>query len=167
MTPTMDNPWVIFGFLSLFHVIGAAVLANAVLGLWRGAREGNGGGCRTAFLVIWASIFGCLPFAFGMSIARSDDGTPRVLAAEVLVWVGTFSAVLLGRDAIRRFAEPFLRQETLLMLFGGVFVIAGLAVATLLVAEELLAGLLAGGSLTLIGGAVFAYGLWKLLESTK
>jgi len=167
MAPAMENPWVIFTFLSLFHVIGAAVLAHSVLELWRGARVRDGRGCRMASLVIWASIFGCLPFAFGMSLARSKDGTPLVLVAEGLVWIGAFSAVILARDAIQSFAEPFLRQETLLMLFGGVFITAGLAIATLLATEERLPGLVTGGSLTLVGGGVFAYGLWQLLKSTK
>ena len=163
----MDSPWLILGFLSIFHVIGASVLANAVRDLWQDVRERDAQGCRAAFLMIWALMFGCLPFTFGISFAGSEDGTPLVLAGQIAVWAGTFLTVLLARDAVKRFAAPFLHHETMMMLFGGAFIVVGAAVAVFLREDEQTAALLTGVTFTVIGSGVFGYGLWKLLKSTR
>jgi len=163
----MDNPWLLLGFLSIFHVIGASVLANAVRDLWDDVREKDPQGCRAAFLMIWATMFGCLPFSFGIAYAGSEDGTATMLAGQVAVWAGTFLGVLLARDAVRRLAEPFLHHETMMMLFGGAFIVVGAAVAAFLREDGQLPALMTGLTFVLIGGGVFAYGLWKLLKSTR
>jgi len=163
----MDNPWLLFVFLSLFHIVGAAVLGNALRGLWRNLREGNLEGCRSAFLVVWGAMFGCLPFAFGISLMSQERGMRLLLLGQILVWTSAFLGVLLAQKALRKALEPFLHQETLLMLFGGVFVVVGVGVVSFMVREGELGGLLAGGFSTLIGAAVFGYGLWRLLRSTR
>jgi hypothetical protein len=163
----MDNPWLLFAFLSLFHVVGAAVLANALRGLWRNLRERALTGCRSAFLVVWAAMFGCLPLAFGLGFAGQEAGMPLFLIGEILVWGTTFLTVLLAEQALKEIFEPFLHQETFLILLGGVFVVTGVGVVTLMVGEEELGGMLAGGIFILLGGSVFGYGLWRLLTSTR
>lgn len=163
----MDNPWLLVGFLSIFHVIGASVLANALRELWGGIREKDPRGCRGAFLMVWASIFGCIPFTFGIAYAGSEVGTPMVLVGQVAVWMGTFLTVLLARDAVRQLAEPFLHRETMLMLFGGGLIVGGVAVAAFLRGEGQLAGLMTGVTSVVIGSGVFGYGLWKLFKSTE
>jgi hypothetical protein len=163
----MDNPWLLFGFLSVFHVIGASVLANAVRDLWDNVRGKDPQGCRAAFLIIWASMFGCLPFTFGISFAGSQDGTPLVLAGQVAVWTGTFLTILFAREAVKSFAAPFLHHETMLMLFGGAFIVVGAAVAAFLREDGQMPALMTGLTFTLIGSGVFGYGLWKLLKSTR
>jgi len=163
----MDNPWVLLLFLSIFHVIGAAVLANALRELWHDLHEGGLKGCRVSFLMVWATMFGCLPFGVGIGLASAEDGTPLLLLGEVLVWTSVFLAALLASGPIKRFLESFLHQEMLLMLFGGVFLVVGVSVASLVAREEGLSAVLAGGISTLVGGAVFGYGLWRLLRSTR
>jgi hypothetical protein len=163
----MDSPWLLFIFLSVFHVIGAAVLANALRDLWHDVREGGLRGCRPAFLTIWAAMFGCLPFGFGIGFAGAETGTPLLLLGEILVWTSAFLVALLAKQALKRFLEPFLHQETLLMLFGGGFMTAGVSVASLVREEEGFSGLLIGGIFMLVGGAIFAYGLWRLFRSTR
>ncbi len=163
----MDNPWLLFVFLSLFHVIGAAVLANALRRLWRDLRVRELMGCRSVFLVVWAAMFGCLPLAFGIGFAGQEGGTPLFLFGEVLVWLTTFLMVLLAEEALKDVFEPFRHQETLLMLLGGVFVVTGVSVVSAMIVEEELGGMLAGGIFTLLGGTVFGVGLWRLLKSTR
>ena len=143
------------------------MLANTVRELWWTLREGEVPGCRSGFLVVWATMFGCLPFGFGVSFANAETGTPFLLLGEVLVWAGTFLVMLLAKDRIRQMVAPFLQQEMLLMLFGGVFIAAGAGVASALIKEDLLGALLGGAIPTLLGGAVFGYGLWRLLRSTR
>ena len=165
--PTMDNPWVLVGFLSIFHVIGASVLANALRGLWGDIREKDPQGCRAVFLMVWASMFGCLPFTFGIAYAGSEVGTPMVLVGQVAVWAATFLTVLLARDAVRRLAEPFLHRETMLMLFGGAFIVVGVAVAAFLRGDGQLPALMTGVTFAVMGSGVLGYGLWKLFKSTE
>ena len=167
MPGAMDNPWVIFGFLSIFHIIGAAVLANALRELWRDVRARDPRGCRPAFLIIWALMFGCLPFAFGAGFAATETGTPLVLIGQALVWASVFLVTLLARDIVKQILEPFLHQEMLLMLFGGVFLVVGVTVAAWLVKEQEPAGFLMGAPFALVGAAIFGFGLWKLLRSTR
>ena len=163
----MDNPWVILLFLSIFHVIGASVLASALRDLWRALHQEDPMGCRSAFLVVWATMFGCFPFGLGAGFAATESGMPLLLLAEVLVWLSTFLAVLLAQQVVKQLLEPFLHPEALLMLFGGGLLVAGVSVVSWFIAEERLVGLLAGGIFTLVGGGIFAYGLWRLLRSTS
>lgn len=163
----MENPWVLFLFLSVFHVVGAAVLANAVRELWSGAREGRIQGCRLAFLMVWAGLFGCLPFGFGVSFAVAEEGTPLLLLGEVVLWTSVFLVTLLAKQALREALEPFLHPETQLMLFGGGFVVAGVAVAALTTEEAGWQGLWVGGIVVVVGVAIVAYGLWRLFRSTR
>jgi hypothetical protein len=162
----MENPWLLFLFLSVFHVIGAAVLANALRELMNGLRAKEPQGCRATFLAVWAVMFGCFPFGFGISFAGAETGPPLLLIGEVLVWAAAFLTTLLVREALGQFLEPFLYPETLLMLFGGGFVVAGVGMASLMTKEGS-GGLLVGGVVILAGAAVFGYGLWRLFKSTR
>jgi tryptophan-rich sensory protein len=154
-------------FLSVFHVIGAAVLAKGVRELWRNVREGDVQGCRSAFMIVWAVLFGCVPFGFGIGFAGAEGGTPLVLLVEILVWSSTFLVALLAQQVLRQVLEPFMHEEMLLMLFGGGFLVAGLAMATLIGEEDGFSAPLMGGIFALLGTAVFGYGLWRLLQSTS
>jgi len=163
----MDNPWVLFLFLSVFHVIGAAVLADTLRRLRHSLREREPTGCRLVFLTVWATMFGCIPFGFGAGLVGSGGRVPFVLIGQVLVWTSTFLVTLLAPQALRQALEPFLHEETLLMLFGGGFLVGGLAVASLVTGEEGPNGLLLGGSFAMVGAVIFGYGLWKLFRSTR
>jgi hypothetical protein len=163
----MDNPWVIFLFLSVFHVIGAAVLADTLRKLQRSLREREPMGCRLIFLMVWASMFGCIPFGVGAGLAGTAGRAPLLLTAQVLVWTSTFLVSLLAPQALRQTLQPFLHEETLLMLFGGGFLVGGLAVASLVTREEGPEGILWGGFFALVGALIFGYGLRKLLRSTR
>jgi hypothetical protein len=163
----MDSPALLFGFLSLFHIIGAAVLANALRAFWDGLREGGKSGCRVIFTTIWAVMFGGLPFLFGVQLATSEDGTLLFLFGEVLVWTGAFLVTLLAQQALRRALEPLLNQDILLMVFGGGFLLTGVTVMSFLTRVDRLVGLLTGGIFALVGAAILGFGLWRLFRSTR
>jgi hypothetical protein len=163
----MDNPWVLVLFLSVFHVIGAAVLAHALRDLWQNLRERKPEGCRSVFLIVWATMFGCVPFAFGGGFAGAEDGTWLLVAAQVLAWTSTFLVTLLAREALKEALEPFLHEETRLMLFGGGFLVGGVMVSVFVMREAGFSGLLLGGLFALTGAGIFGYGLWKLWRSTR
>lgn len=163
----MNNPWVLFAFLSIFHIIGASVLASALRELWHDLRDGCPRGCRLAFLTLWAIMFGCLPLGFGIDFAGTETGTPLFLLGQILVWVSTFLVAFLAGQALKDFLEPFPRQETLLMLLGGAFVVAGGVVASLMADEEGLSRPVIGGLFALVGSTIFVYGLRSLLRSTR
>jgi hypothetical protein len=167
MRDIVDSPLVLFGFVSLFHIIGAAVLAGAVRGLWFGLREGELGGCQAYFTLVWAVMFGGLPFLFGVQFAGSEDGTILFLIGEILVWTTTFLVALLAQQAVRSILEPFLTTELLIILFGGSFLVAGVAVASLLTQEDREVGLLIGGVFAVVGAGTLGFGLWRLLKSTE
>jgi len=163
----MDSPWVLVLFLSVFHVIGAAVLARALRDLWRNLRERKPEGCRSVFLIVWAAMFGCVPFAFGFDFAGAEGGTWLLVAAQVVVWTSTFLVTLLAGEALKEALEPFLQEETRLMLFGGGFLVGGLIVAVFVTREAGFSGLLLGGLFALTGAGIFGYGVWKLWRSTR
>lgn len=163
----VDNPWLLFGFLSLFHIIGAAVLASALRTFWRGLHEGVVHGCQVVFTTIWAAMFGGIPFIFGIGFASSDSGTPLFVLAQVAVWGGTFLAVLLAGDILKETLQSFLHQEMALMLVGSPFLLVGLAIIAFAPGEGRLGTRLTGGIFVLVGGITFLLGLSKLLKATR
>jgi hypothetical protein len=166
MPHTVDHPLLLFGFLALFHIIGAAVLAGALRELWQGLREGDISGCQLVFKTIWATMFGGLPFLFGIQFATGESGSILFLVGEVSVWTAAFLVTLLAQQAMRRALEPFLRQEFLLILFGGSFVLTGATLITFWSRVDRHVGLLTGGIFALVGTAILGFGLWRLLKST-
>jgi drug/metabolite transporter superfamily protein YnfA len=112
-------------------------------------------------------MFGGLPFLFGIQFATSEDGSILFLLGEIAVWTGAFLITLLAQQALRRVLEPFLNQEVLLILFGGSFLLTGVAVMSFLTRVDRTAGLLTGGILALVGAAIFGFGLRRLLKSTR
>jgi hypothetical protein len=167
MQDTLDSPALFFGFLSVFHIIGAAVLASALRGFWDGLREGRTRGCQTVFLTVWAVMFGGLPFLFGVQFARSEEGTALFVWGETFVWTAAFLVTLLAQQPLRRALEAFLSQDILLMLFGGGFLLAGVSVMSFLTPVDRRAGLLTGGIFAVLGAGIFGFSLWRLLKSTR
>lgn len=163
----MDNPWLLFAFLSLFHIIGAAVLASALRTFWRGLHEGEVHGCQVVFTTIWAAVFGGAPFMFGIEFASSDSGTPLFVLGQVAVSGGTFLAVLFAKDILRETLQSFLHEEMVLMFVGSAFLLAGLAMIAFGRGEGQLRTWFAGGISVLIGGVSFVLGLLNLLKATR
>jgi hypothetical protein len=112
-------------------------------------------------------MFGCLPFGFGVGLAATDEGTPLVLLGQVVVWLSTFLAALLAQQILKQVLEPFLHEETLLMLFGGGFAVAGIAMVTLMTREAGPAVVPVGVILLLVGSLIVVYGLWRLFRVTR
>ena len=163
----MDSPLLVFGFLAIFHIIGALVMASAVRGLRERLREGEVVGCQGSFLLIWATMFGGLPFLFGVQFARREDGTLFFLLGQAMVWTATFVVALVAHQGILGILERFLTEEILLMLFGGAFLVTGVTLLSLLTGLDRYAGSLVGGSLALVGAAILGFGVWRLLKATR
>ncbi len=163
----VDNLLLLFGFLSIFHVISAAVLANALRAFWRGLHQGQIHGCRLVFTAVWAAVFGGVPFAFGVGISTGEHGAPWFVFAQVALWASIFLVVLLAEQAVRSALQPFRDEGISLMLFGSVFLLTGLAVTAFVRGDDGLGSLLSGGLLALVGAAILAAGLWRVLHATR
>ena len=161
----MDNPLVLLGFLSIFHVIGALALANGLRGVWNWLRNKERGLGNTLFLIVWGAMFGCMPFAFGLGLATDQEtGTFVVLLGEAIVWGITFLAALLFWNDMIDWLRPFLHPTTFLVGFGGIFMLVGATTAAFVLRDDLLFGLMFGGIFMLVGGIIFALGIWNLLK---
>lgn len=162
----MDNPLVLLGFLSTFHVIGAVALANGLRGMWIWLRSKEQGPGRAVFFVVWGAMFGCMPFAFGVGLATDKEaGTPLLLLGEAVVWGVAFLAALLFWDEVVDWLRPFLHPNIFLVGFGGIFMLVGAVAASFVIRDDLLFGLLFGGIFVFVGGIVFALGIWNLLKA--
>jgi hypothetical protein len=170
-TPTMDDllqsPLGLLGFLSLFHVGGAIGLAHGLRGVWRGLRNRGQGFGNSLFFIVWGSMFGCMPFAFGVGLASEESGTPLVLLGEVTIWASVFLIALLAWDEAIEWLRPFLHPDMFLIAFGGVFMAAGTAAGAMMIREELLTALLVGGIFTLVGALIFGLGILNLLKAMR
>lgn len=160
----MGNPWLLFLLLSVFHVVGATVVAGTLRNLSVRLQHRERGGCQSGFLMVWASVFGCLPFGFGIVFLASGTGSPFFLIGQLVVWVATFLLALLAREPLMELLTPLVYPEILRMLFGGGFIVAGVSVVSLLLEVEALRALLAGGILVLTGGALFGSALWQVFR---
>ena len=154
-------------FLLLFHVISAAVLGGAVRSFWQARGQPGASGCGLSFTAVWAALFGGIPFTFGVRLATSERGYGWLIPLQVAVWGGTFLTVLLAHGELQATLEPLRDPDMLMMLFGGGFLLVGLALLALSPGESRLGTVCAGGSLFLIGGTVFGIGLWQMLRTTR
>jgi hypothetical protein len=161
----MDNPLVLLAFLSIFHIIGSVALANGLRTIWDWWRDKERGLGNGVYFVIWGAMFGCMPFAFGLSLAADNEvGTPLVLLGQGIVWGTAFLIALLFWDDVVDWLRPFLHPNVFLVGFGGIFMLVGAAVASFTIRDDILFGLLFGGIFMLIGGVFFAFGIWTLLK---
>lgn len=164
----MQNSLATLGFLSLFHVIGAVALANGLRQVWSRLRHSERGGGSGLFFVIWGAGFGCMPFAFGLQTATSQDGgSPLLLLAQIAIWTGAFLVALLAWDEAVDWLRPFLHPNMFLIAFGGLFMLVGAGVGSFVVRDEPLFALLFGGIFMLVGGVFFVIGVRNLLKTMQ
>lgn len=164
----MDNPLVMLGFLSIFHIIGAVALASGLRGVWNWLRDRERGPGNAFFFVLWGTGFGCMPFLFGLGIgADKEMGTPLVFLGEVIIWGSVFLIALLAWDEVVDWLRPFLHTDMFLVAFGGIFMLVGAVGGGLMTRDDLLFGLLFGGIFMLVGGAFFTFGLYNLLKAMR
>ena len=164
----MDNPLVLLGFLSIFHIIGAVALAHGLRGIWNWQQNRERGLGNSFFFVLWGAMFGCMPFAFGLGLAAENEvGTSLVLLGQVIVWGSAFLIALLAWDEVLDWLQPFLQPEMFLIAFGGVFMMVGAVTGSLVIRDDLLFGLLFGGIFLLVGGLILAIGVWRLVKEIR
>ncbi len=163
----MDSPLAMLGFLSIFHVIGAVALANGLRGVWSMLRGKGRGGCRSLFFVVWGAMFGCLPFGLGLELATEEGGTFLVLFGEALIWGSVFLVALLAWDTALDWLRPFLHRDMWPMLFGGSFMVVGIWIGGSMARDGQMFGLLLGGTFALVGGVIFAAGVWSYIKAKR
>lgn len=139
-------------FLSIFHVIGGAALGLTVRGWVDNPTRENLGG--RIFLLVWGGMFGCMPLTFGL------QEEPRLLIAQLAVLLTAFAVPYFWRDRLRELASE---QYIVMLVFGGIFLLAGLIAGSFMIREgEWLVALLFGGIFSLVGGGIFFGGLKQL-----
>lgn len=151
---TITSGFALFGFVSIFHVIGGAAIGVGLRRLLRGVSV------QPIFLIVWGSFFGVVPLFIG-AVELAAKGMPLFFAAEIAVLLGTILLVAFIPDWI---AEAFQSQNIYLMLFGSVFLLAGIGAGIAAWQEDVAAGL---AMLFIFGGAgalMFGIGLTKLLK---
>ncbi|MGE5141720.1 MAG: hypothetical protein ACM3JD_19820 [Rudaea sp.] len=108
-------------FFSLFHVIGGFVVGRGLRQILFGPR-----GAQLGFLFVWGLMFGGLPLCIGGPIFVLS-GAPQVFAAEVaIVIAATFAGAILKDEYLEAFTTPAVAGA----LFGGVFLLVGIALVT-------------------------------------
>jgi hypothetical protein len=153
----MDDRLVTFGFLSVFHIIGAATMGSALRDAWRGLHGEKINVISTIIFVIWSAIFGCMPFFFGLRYALVGS-QPLFLLGEIAVWSSAFLLILLARDRVSDFLRTFQQGDVSLITLGGVSFIIGAALVAL--GQRWLSG----GLFLIVGAAFVASGLWRLFQ---
>lgn len=160
-----DNPLLLLTFLSLFHIFGAIALGYAVRVLWKKLSGDDTIPAFTAiFLLVWGSMFGCIPFAFGM-----DPVLPAWFPmVQIGVWGTTFVISAFLGQTVMRWAKPLLNAQVMLMVMGGIFMLAGIGAGRAMWLEgdafQAMIFVLIFGA---IGTLIFALGLVGLLKSNR
>lgn len=159
----MDNPLFTLAFLSLFHIIGAIAIGSALRSIWQAIRSEQAVGVfQQIFLVIWGSLFGCIPFGFGL-----DPELPAwFLFAQILIWaIPFFIALFFGRTAIE-WAKPLMNIKVGLMIFGGIFMLSGILGGwATFKSGEVGAAVIISLIFGAVGAIIFLLGFLKLLKT--
>ncbi len=159
----MDNPLFFLGFLSVFHVIGGGAVGATLH--WLVKRGLRAGVVNSLFMLVWGSMFGCMPLAFGLQ-PLAEGEIPWLFPAQLAV-LG--AAVVISFFFIEQIQAKFFRPPFFLMAFGGIFAAVGLVAksATDSSSEDPLTGLLVGGIFFVVGAAIFYAGWWQFLQERK
>lgn len=160
-----DNPLLLIAFLAMFHIIGAIALGYAARSLWKRLHGDDTVSTFAAvFLVVWGSMFGCMPLIFGTNPILPDWFLPTQLA----IWGTAFILSAFYGRAIMRWAKPLSNVHVALMVLGGIFFIAGMGAARVAwIANDVVQ---AGIFLVVFGGIgllVFGIGFAGLVRSNR
>ena len=146
----IDNPLIVLAFLSLFHLLGGGGLGIAL----RPLRSGES---VNVSLAIWGLGFAGIPLL-------GSIGAPWLLPFQLLEIVAAGLLTFFFQDRVQ---ELFSNTNVWLIVFGGVFFMAGSGAAGMLLrggdyAMAALFGLLFGG----LGLAILIWGLRRLMGSS-
>lgn len=110
----METPLGLLGFLSIFHIIGGIALGSTFNRIVRDKRIGG----QSIFFIVWGGMFGCMPLTMGSQAA------PWVLAAQIGILA---LAIIIPFALGGTLGEGFRQQGVQTVLFGGVFLVVGMA----------------------------------------
>jgi hypothetical protein len=142
-------------FLLPFHLGGGAALGYAFRNILKdGFKLGKVG--RYGFWLLWGSMFGGLPFVFGVIL-----GSPWFFLFELVAFFGAMALVGLRYEWLR---DLYSQPGMFVASFGFVFFLIGATLTTTLLSEGTLDALIPGLIFLLIGGLITASGVWLLLR---
>ncbi len=158
-----DMSLYLLGFLSLFHILGAAAMGSAVRGIWRviGGQEESVFGYL--FFLIFGGMFGCFPLAFGLQ----GDVPLWVFQGQLLILGITFlTAAFLGPTLLSWLRSLF-NINTGLIILGLAFITAGLFGGYMMLnqGEEVTPSLMVGIIFGLIGVGIILLGIINLFRN--
>lgn len=152
----MNGLFAVFGFLSLFCVIGGVALGSVVRG-WRK----KGLSCNSIFFVIWGGLFAGIPLLMGTVLFAAHSAV-YLFGIQLGLLIGTILLVAFVPDA---FLESFDFAKIAPVAFGGLFLLIGVVVAVTTITTEPLMALLFLVSFGGIGGALFVQSIRDALKS--
>ncbi len=85
----------------------------------------------------------------------------------MLIWGSVFLVALLAWDAILDWLRPLPHRDMWLMALGGWFMVLGSWAGGSMARDGQLFGLLLGGIFTLVGGVIFAIGVWNFIKAMR
>jgi hypothetical protein len=141
-----------FALVSLFHVIGGVALGTTIRKMVDDFRAEGKLNLGRSFFLVWGGMFACIPLAFGLAV-------PQILIAQVAVIAIAMLVPFFWADRARELVSD---PNVIMMLFGGVFFVAGMGGGAAMLNEREYAGALTVGCLfVLIGGGIFWYGFYR------
>jgi len=160
----LDTPLFLLGFLSIFHIIGGIALGTALRNIWKMLRR-QGGSASGLFFLVWGGMFACIPLAFG----TADDVPVWIFPTQLAIVIVTVTVTAFWEGAIQEWAKPLLNVSVGMMVFGGIFMGAGLLFGSIFAkeAEDLFFGLMFVGIFGLVGLGIFLFGLFSLFKDFR
>lgn len=152
----MNGLFAVFGFLSLFCVIGGAALGGVV----RTWRKG-GPSVNSLFFVIWGGLFAGIPLLMGLALFATH-GMVYLFGIQLGLFIGAILLVALVPDS---FLDAFDVAKIAPVAFGGLFLLIGVGVAVATITSEPLIALVVLVSFGGIGGALFVQSVRDALKS--
>jgi hypothetical protein len=145
----------LLAFLLPFHVGGGVAIGVALRRIFQDGFALSKV-FRQGFLLVWGSMFGGIPLAFGIS-----EGVGWLVVPQLVAFLGTIALVTIFHPWLRElYSQPGMFVGT----FGLVFLVIGIGVGFTFAGDGDSVGLLLALVFGGIGAIVTAVGIWLLLR---
>jgi hypothetical protein len=149
----MNGPIGTLAFISIFHVLGGGALGLTLRSLRKGINF------TKIFLLVWGTMFGCMPLAIGVQNFAQANMT-YLFVAEILVLIGAIGVTAFIPDWI---LDTFKSPEVMTIGAGGLFFFIGVAVGGATIKTDPIFALLFGGVFAGAGALLLYRGLRTML----
>ena len=152
----MNGLFAVFGFLSLFCVIGGAALGGVV----RTWRKG-GPSVNSLFFVIWGGLFAGIPLTMGLALFATH-GMVYLFGIQLGLFIGVILLVALVPDS---FLDAFDVAKIAPVAFGGLFLLIGIVAGVAMITTEPCLAIVVFAAFGGIGGLAFVQGIREALKT--